>query len=505
MRPSLAESSVSDAIPTHTAGPQSGLILQTRKKSAYSVCHEYLGAACLFIDVACWLAAYTLMFYLRHCYPGAYIVSETGDFESSVCLVQFAVLVACLFIVGGYDRRTNFLSLGYMSEHCITLLAAGVIGGLLIYAGAAYTQEIRPSRAVLLSSLAAFAPLSLVSRRRMRMTLHTYFARSYFVVLGTGEQARHFYRSYLASPNRERLRFVDPASSGPRVNGLVDETNSALPMIEAESMENLAGLAADSSGIIVAEATQHLSPSLVDWLTRLHYEKTPVYTLETFYERHWRRVPVQAIEPTWPLQMGTQLTSESPYSHGKRLFDICAAGFGLLLLGPLFLVLGLLIILESGRPMFFCQTRIGRDRQPFSLRKFRTMYVRAPGEEGSLYTDARDPRITRVGAYLRKLRLDEVPQLWNVLKGDMSLIGPRAEWDRLVDRYEKSIPYYHFRHLAKPGITGWAQVNYPYGASEEDALQKLKYDLYYIRHYSLRLDAMIVLKTLHIMLWGKGQ
>ena len=152
-------------------------------------------------------------------------------------------------------------------------------------------------------------------------------------------------------------------------------------------------------------------------------------------------------------------------------------------------------MLESGRPVFFCQTRIGRNRRPFSLCKFRSMYVRAPGEEGSLYTGTKDARITRVGAYLRKLRLDEVPQLWNVLKGDMSLIGPRAEWDRLVDRYEKAIRCYHFRHLVKPGITGWAQVNYPYGASEEDALQKLKYDLYYIRRYSLRLDAMIVLKN----------
>jgi lipopolysaccharide/colanic/teichoic acid biosynthesis glycosyltransferase len=110
-----------------------------------------------------------------------------------------------------------------------------------------------------------------------------------------------------------------------------------------------------------------------------------------------------------------------------------------------------------------------------------------------------------MGRWLRKLRLDELPQLINVLKGDMSLIGPRAEWIRCVERYEGKIPSYHLRHLVKPGITGWAQVNYPYGESEEDALQKLKYDLYYIRHYSLRLDAMIVLKTLHIMLWGKGQ
>ena len=126
-------------------------------------------------------------------------------------------------------------------------------------------------------------------------------------------------------------------------------------------------------------------------------------------------------------------------------------------------------------------------------------------DDGDIYTRENDARITRTGRWLRKLRLDELPQLWNVLKGDMSLIGPRAEWEKCVERYEKKIPFYHFRHLVKPGITGWAQVNYPYGESEEDALNKLQYDLYYIRHYSLKLDAMIVLKTVHTMLFGKGR
>ena len=129
----------------------------------------------------------------------------------------------------------------------------------------------------------------------------------------------------------------------------------------------------------------------------------------------------------------------------------------------------------------------------------------APPNDAELYTRPGDQRVTRLGHGLRKLRLDELPQLWNVFRGDMSLIGPRAEWDQLAQRYERGIPSYHLRHLVKPGITGWAQVNYPYGASEADALQKLKYDLYYIRHYSLKLDAMIILKTVHTMLFGKGQ
>src|SRR5438874_7275275 len=125
--------------------------------------------------------------------------------------------------------------------------------------------------------------------------------------------------------------------------------------------------------------------------------------------------------------------------------------------------------------------------------------------EADLYTRENDPRIFPVGRWLRKLRLDELPQLWNVLNGELSLIGPRAEWIECVDQYREKIPFYHFRHLVKPGITGWAQVNYPYGESEEDAIQKLTYDLYYIRHYSLKLDAMIVLKTIYTMFAGKGR
>lgn len=130
------------------------------------------------------------------------------------------------------------------------------------------------------------------------------------------------------------------------------------------------------------------------------------------------------------------------------------------------------------------------------------------GEEAELadiYTRKNDPRVSRIGRWLRKLRLDELPQLWNVFTGELSLIGPRAEWVECANRYRKSIPFYHFRHLVKPGITGWAQVNYPYGESDEDAVEKLKYDLYYIRHYSLTLDAMIVLKTIYTMLFGKGR
>ena len=131
--------------------------------------------------------------------------------------------------------------------------------------------------------------------------------------------------------------------------------------------------------------------------------------------------------------------------------------------------------------------------------------MREGSEKGASYTAEKDPRITHIGGFLRKTRLDELPQLWNVLLGDMSIIGPRAEWVKLAEGYEANIPFYGYRHLVRPGITGWAQVNYKYGASDDDAVIKLKYDLYYIRYYSMALDFAIILKTLHLIIFAKGR
>ena len=204
--------------------------------------------------------------------------------------------------------------------------------------------------------------------------------------------------------------------------------------------------------------------------------------------------------------MGFQLARNSPYHYLKRLCDIGLVAVLLALSSPLMVLAALAIWLVDGRPILFRQLRVGREGGLFTAYKFRTMRFDAPnGDTEDIYTRENDPRITKVGRWLRKLRLDELPQLWNVLRGDMSLIGPRAEWIKCAERYEQKIPFYHFRHLVKPGITGWAQVNYPYGESDEDAIEKLKYDLYYIRHYSLKLDAMIVLKTVHTVLFGKGR
>lgn len=458
-----------------------------------------VGILCLAMDFVCWMALHYSTTFARHG-----ISSEADVALSLAAMVQFGALSLALFIVGGYDRRTNFLSLGYLSEHLIAMGAAGGLGTIAIYAGSAYQDSVRPSRLVLLASLGLFAVFSVVYRRWISQRLRQGGAGMFYVVLGAGELARAFYQANRDSPAHHRIRVVDPRPGAPRAGKSIDPECPQAPLIEAVATGDMGQLIAKSHGVIVAERKGDLSAAVMQWLTRIHFADTPVYTLDAFYEKFWRIVPVHALDPMWPLEASSQLASQSVYAHIKRLVDIVAAGAAIAVLSPVFALLTLLTWLDSGKPALFRQTRLGRDGAPFTIYKFRTMHNRPPGAQGDLYTQKKDPRVTKVGGWLRKLRLDELPQLWNVLQGDMSLMGPRAEWDQLAHRYEREIPFYHFRHLVKPGITGWAQVNYPYGASTEDAIEKLKYDLYYIRHYSLRLDAMIVLKTLHIMLWGKG-
>jgi exopolysaccharide biosynthesis polyprenyl glycosylphosphotransferase len=393
-------------------------------------------------------------------------------------------------------------NLSYTTEHIMALVGAAVVSSFLIYSAATYDNSMKPSRSVLLMSFVVFVPLSLGYRRLIRRFVSASTATRAFLVVGAGELAIEFYREYLKSPNRQRLEFVDVEEG--RIGQHIGGPDS--PLIEGNLTTRLDNLTERYSGVVLAERLDRVGPALLERLVRTQFQQTRVYTLESFYEAFWRYVPVQALDPFWPLQMGFQLARISPYHYLKRLFDVVFAAGALTVCLPLLGVVTALNWIQNGRPIFFRQTRIGREGAHFTIIKFRTMKLpTVPSEAEDIYTREDDPRVTKLGRILRKLRIDEIPQLWNVLRGEMSLIGPRAEWSKCAELYEKKIPFYHFRHLVKPGITGWAQVNYPYGESDEDAIEKLKYDLYYIRHYSLKLDAMIVFKTIHTMIFGQGR
>jgi exopolysaccharide biosynthesis polyprenyl glycosylphosphotransferase len=458
--------------------------------------HEWSSALLyLFLDVVSWLAIYRVAGWFRY---DAFYATPFQFFI--INLIQLGVIVMALYFVGGYDRTVEKLTLGYTAEHILAVTAAGVVSAMLIYSAATFDQTMKPSRGVLLLSFAIFLPVSLAYRRWIRQYVVASSAGRSFLVIGGGATAARFYEAYRKSSNGQQLEFVDVKEEwvGQPVAG------EGSPIVQGDLAAKLNNLGKRYSGIILAAKASSLSTQLLERLVHAQFQETRVYTLESFYETQWRYLPLGIIDPFWPLQSGFQLARTSPYHYLKRLFDVVASSVALIICAPLFVLVALLIRMQDGSPVFFRQERVGRDGKRFTLFKFRTMR-RCDEAEQDIYTRKDDRRVTPLGRWLRKLRLDELPQLWNALKGDISLIGPRPEWSKCAERYERTIPFYHFRHLVKPGITGWAQVNYPYGESDEDAVEKLKYDLYYIRHYSLKLDAMIVLKTLYTMLFGKGR
>jgi exopolysaccharide biosynthesis polyprenyl glycosylphosphotransferase len=185
------------------------------------------------------------------------------------------------------------------------------------------------------------------------------------------------------------------------------------------------------------------------------------------------------------------------------MFDLVVSSILLLLTAPIILLFALLVKLDSKGPAFFKQERVGLYGQPFEIIKLRSMRIDAE-VDGAQWAQKNDPRVTRLGRFIRKVRIDELPQAWSVLKGDMSFVGPRPERPEFVADLETKMRYYNERHMVKPGITGWAQINYPYGASVEDARHKLEYDLYYAKNYTPFLDLLIILQTLRVVLWPDG-
>jgi exopolysaccharide biosynthesis polyprenyl glycosylphosphotransferase len=242
----------------------------------------------------------------------------------------------------------------------------------------------------------------------------------------------------------------------------------------------------------------------MDVLLRARLSGIVVEELVTAYERVTDRVPVRFIQDRWLLlEQGFSLYSKEVVRKLKRTMDILIALLLLILLWPLMLVAVMLIKKDSPGPAIFKQTRVGEGKKEFTLYKFRSMVQNAE-TNGAMWAQKDDPRITQLGHWLRTTRIDELPQLINVLKGDMSLVGPRPERPEFVRDLEQEIPYYYIRHTVKPGITGWAQIMYPYGSTREDALKKLEYELYYIKNMSLLLDVKILCRTIGVMVFGEG-
>lgn len=437
-------------------------------------------------DIVTLLAMFNVVAVLRGVIP-------FGEVIVTALLLPTALLVFALYLIEGYGAQTDFLSLDYTSLHLIAVAGVTLATLLVTFVFDLSAYSITESRSVIAFGFALVAPLTLAYRRIWHLRVTGAGRAKPIIFIGDAASAEAFAHDCRQQAMTAEIITCPASPRGTDGHGVVD-LETTLDRVEQGDLE--------PEAIVLREAQRQLPPAASARLMNLYFRGVPVYTLEYFHEIYWRKIPRYRLNEVWLFQEGFQIAREPVFDHLKRVFDIALSATALIAAAPLLLAAAVAIWIEDRGPVLFVQRRIGRDRVPFAMLKLRTM--RSTGA-GDVYTQRGDARITRTGRFLRSTRIDELPQLWNVLRGDMSLIGPRAEWDRLVAEYETKIPCYHFRHLVRPGITGWAQVNYPYGASIDDTTRKLEYDLYYIRHFSFLLDAAIVLKTVHVMLWGKGR
>jgi exopolysaccharide biosynthesis polyprenyl glycosylphosphotransferase len=416
----------------------------------------------------------------------------------------FLCILVSVALIGGYKARRTFLLLHFASEFALAVFVGAAVGAFMLFvffsAGDFYTAQ---SRVVLFYTAIGYA-IPALGLRILAASVWTKRARRVpYLAIGTPRELEDF-ENYCA-----KMEFHNPIVLADTelhvVRELMDEQSRALRVSPRTVLQEAARIGDDPptrgaaivahefEGIVLTDPPENYPPSLLEKLARLHFLRIPVYSEDTFFSETWRKESVHRLDHSWALRQNFQLARHSAYRYLKTASDYILAVLLLPVALPLMLLVGLAVLVDSGFPVLFRQERIGRGEGKFTLLKFRTMRVRR--EEDDPYTRDNDSRVTRIGRFLRLTRLDELPQIFNVLRGEMSLVGPRAEWSRIVSDYETKIPSYHLRHLVKPGITGWAQVNYRYGAGLDDAIEKLRYDLYYIKNYSLVLDVEIILKT----------
>lgn len=319
------------------------------------------------------------------------------------------------------------------------------------------------------------------------------------IILGSGELARDILHEAAA---RKDLSYEIDSVIAPEQD--YDTRNQFKGISVHYGFDNICDFveSKNANNVIVAlDEKRGLLP--YDELLKCKVRGINVIDGEGFYERISGKLLVERINPSW-LIFSDGFVKSKTTRFIKRVVGFTIAFFSLIILLPFIALVALAIKLDSRGPIFFSQERVGENRKAFNLLKFRSMKADAEESSGPVWASEDDPRITKVGKIIRKLRIDELPQMWNVLKGEMSFVGPRPEREFFVQGLEKKIPFYCERFTVKPGITGYAQVLYPYGASEKDALEKLKYDLYYIKNMSLILDLMVIFKTIKIVLLGRG-
>lgn len=362
-----------------------------------------------------------------------------------------------------------------------------------------------PDKKTLLLAILLFAICQLL----FRLILNAVKLPQRILILGTGSFAIE--ANSIACQSSRSVQVVGFVSCAAETEALarISAQHSESPkLIEPELIvgdaENLPELASElrADAVLVA-LSERRGVFPVKEVLLCKMRGIDILDVPTFYEQAYHKLMLEQITPSWFL-FSSGFRRTTIFVAFKRFLDIVLSLAGLAVTLPFFPLIALIIKLDSPGPLFFSQIRSGLYEQTFRLYKFRTMRQDAEKGTGAVWSTENDPRITKVGAFLRKSRIDEFPQFYNVLRGDMSFVGPRPERPEFVEKLKMVIPYYSKRHFVKPGLTGWAQVCYPYGSTVEDAVEKLRYDLYYTKNLSPALDLLVVLETIKVVIFGRG-
>lgn len=441
------------------------------------------------VDIALLIAAGETAWLLRASQVGmdpTPMIGRIGVLGGAALLVLTAMIA-----VGVYGSD----SLRSMRFACARLLVAVSLGVIAL----TFIDFLIPGHTFWRSTLAYAMGLSILFLILNRLLVGGILGASAFrrrvLVLGSGERAQRL--RILSERPESGFVIVAYVAMGDKEKVVEEAIRRNAIHNFSRFVENLA-----ASEVVLALEERRNALPLKD-LLRVKTAGVHVNDFSSFLERETGRVDLDTLNPSWLIFSDGFSSSRAVSSAAKRLFDIFVAGLLLLLSFPIILLFAVLVKIDSKGPAFFRQSRIGLFGQNFDVIKLRSMTVDAE-KDGAKWAQANDPRVTRVGKFIRKVRIDELPQVWSVLKGEMSFVGPRPERQEFVDKLDDVLPYYAERHMVKPGITGWAQINYPYGASIEDSRQKLEYDLYYAKNYTPFLDLLIMLQTLRVILWHEG-
>jgi len=415
-------------------------------------------------------------------YVARHVYSLTEEPRFRWILIFILLIVATSYAAGLPD------SLGHLPRRLARAIAALVAADVVISVLQLFTGAQLLPRFVVFVSSAVLVPVFVLVSGLFGATQRRRASQDRVIAVVAGEESDRLVRDtqQLTARPAQLIKVAQP-----------DEV-----MPTSEEPRPLAQLiTANHANLLVLDRESQQREEIVVQAAELHSTGVRIRTLSLFYDVWLGKLPISELERISLLFDINEIHSPA-YARSKRVFDLVIAMFGMLALAIAVPVVAIVDLFGNRGPLFYSQPRVGKDGAVFTIHKFRTMH---PGSLSSSWTETNDPRLSKAGRTLRRLHVDELPQMWNVIRHELSIVGPRPEQPQYVELLKKTIPFYELRHLVRPGITGWAQINYDYGASDLDALEKLQYEFFYLRHQSLSLDLRIIGQTLRTVFEDKAR